>query len=369
MPDQKPAYYDPKTQTAYTGLGVFLTGMGSLVRKDIDPRKLDHLAKAEYYAGRAAAEVGLAYGLGRIGGALIARSGRVVGILEKVASFGRRHQLVSDVARGVTKGIIVGGEAAKGIKMKMEGYGWGDVLGELGGDFASLYAFDTGFEGGFEKTRKDIVRKAFAEKRSRFFAGEVKRPTLITKNDPEQVIMTRTPFEKDQPVPMKFKPTRTGMPARTKEIDLMWLTEEVPSKNAHIVGTINTKTQPRTTFKLETTNNADDVLDVSRLIKRAKKQARVVNVADEAKFLEQEKGLPEQLYTSDKNLLPEIFKKEKPKSLGKGPGFGKEQETIQITKPAIKKVSIGRTRINEAGESGPEQERTCGNNAESRRPL
>ncbi|WP_297494740.1 hypothetical protein [Thermococcus sp.] len=365
LPDQKPAYYDPKTQTAYTGLGVFLAGMGSLVRNEIDPLKLDPLAKAEYYAGRAAAEVGLSYGLGTILGDALGRAPELVNILGKSR---RAKSVVNTVGKivapakkvlsnptanraiiGTLKGLFYGSEVAKAMVIKANGGTWGDIVGTVGGDLAGMYAFEKGLTSAFATTRRSLVRKHFAKKNSRIFAGQTYKRSPVIKNDPNQERLTTTLLKKEE-FPLEFKPTGPQAPKGYPKYDAFKLPQEVPTNDAMITGTINTKTKPRTTFKLETADNADDVLDVSKLLKKARNQAKQLTTSDEMRFLEQEKGLPEQLYTSDEKLWEELLKRDEPKApkISSSGGAKGGQETVQLTKSTLKKVSISKTRASEA---------------------
>jgi len=358
---QKPAYYDPSTQTAYTGLGVFLAGMGSLARRDIDPTKLDPLAKAEYYAGRAAAEVGLAYGLGTIAGDILGKTPEIANVIRqsrakpvvdatsKVLRPAKKvfsNPTVVKAVTGTLKGLWVGSEVAKGIEIKMNGGTWGDVVGTLGGDFAGMYAFEKGLTSAFATTRRNLIRKNFAKKNSRIFAGQTYKRSPVIVKDPNQERLTTTLLRKEE-FPLEFRPERPRAPYGTPKYDVVKLPREVPDNDALITGTINTKSKHRTTFRLETADDADDVIDVSNLLKKAKEQTRQFATTDEMKFLEQEKGLPEQLYTSDEKLLESLFGKSK-KTSGLASGKGGRQKTVQITKSTLKKVSMGKTRASEA---------------------
>jgi len=358
---QKPAYYDPSTQTAYTGLGVFLAGMGSLVRRDIDPTKLDPLAKAEYYAGRAAAEVGLAYGLGTALGGVLGRAPEIVNTVTKsrakpavdVASKVLRparkvfsNPKVVKAITGTLKGLWAGSEVAKGIEIKMNGGTWGDVVGTLGGDFAGMYAFEKGLTSAFATTRRNVIRKNFAKKNSRIFAGQIYKRSPVVMNDPNQERLTTTLIKREE-FPLEFRPRRPQAPYGTPKYDVVKLPKEVPGNDVLITGTINTKSKPRTAFRLETADDADDVIDASKLLKKAKEKTRQLATTDEMKFLEQEKGLPEQLYTSDEKLLESLFGKSK-KTSGLASGKDGSQKTVQITKSTLKKVSIGKIKASEA---------------------
>ena len=164
MPE--PAYYDTKTGTAYRYTGLFLSGL-TLGLDRVNTRKMNQLAKTTYYAGRVVGAAGLGYGLGMVGGSLLGASSRATTIAGRIAEFGSRHPAVVSAAKGAMKGVLIGGEAARGIKMKMEGYGWSDVVGTIGSDFAGLYMFERGMSSGFVNARKTAVRRQFAEKNTK----------------------------------------------------------------------------------------------------------------------------------------------------------------------------------------------------------
>jgi len=183
----KPFYYDPKTGTAYTPGGVFLAGMGSLVRHDVNPADLSLEGKLLFYGGEAVEKAALGFGASEaVGAALSTRAG--LNIVTKAAEFGARHPRIVSAARGVLKGLLIGGEAAKGIMMKEKGSDWLDVGLELGTDFAGFYGFDRGLSATVPRVR--VVKKRFLEgtlTQTDVYKGEnlVESVKLLSKQTPE----------------------------------------------------------------------------------------------------------------------------------------------------------------------------------------
>ncbi len=168
---EKPAYYDPKTHTAYTNVGIFLAGMGSPVRHDVDPTRLDTAQKVEFYLGRAAGEFALGevlgLGAGEVAGRVMERGLTSPNFLVKATklfSFGSRHPNIIGAVKGALAGAFIGSEAAKGYVELKSGKDPLDVAGDIGSDLA----FWGGVAHGLSTTAPRV-----AAKQNRFLEGKL----------------------------------------------------------------------------------------------------------------------------------------------------------------------------------------------------
>ena len=187
----------------------FAEGAGSVwpTWQRVDTRKLNEGSKVAYYAGNIAGKAAVGFLGGAVLGRILGGFGATAKAIEKIATAAERHPLAAKAISGTMKGLLVGGEAAKGVKMKEEGYGWTDVVGSVAGDFTGLY----GFEKGLTKTlvprvsKELAIQKAHENSRHRIYLGKTnnfligkdispagEKPLIIDKGPRAKLLPDRT---------------------------------------------------------------------------------------------------------------------------------------------------------------------------------
>jgi len=161
--------------------------------------------KVIFYAGNILGKISAGFLTGAATGSALGSSRIGISAAKKVASFSENHPALTTALKGVARGTLIGGEAAKGIMMKENGASWTDVVGTIMGDFGGFYGFEKGFTKTFaskvakeltiEKTHKTVARhRVFAGKTENFLMGKE-----YSVNGERPIIMDRGPRVKVLP--------------------------------------------------------------------------------------------------------------------------------------------------------------------------